>query len=285
MKNGIPNYNEIVFTDKQKEEIVRLYTEKKLSTPKIGKIMGCGYQKICTILDEFNIPRVGNGQRKYHINEEYFDNIDTLNKAYVLGLMYADGCNFPPKHTAFLSLQEGDRKLLEDINKELENETPLRIVDQSKMGEKRGNGYSYNNMCTLNMFSTHICNSLTNLGVIRNKSLVLEFPNIDEKLYSHFLRGYFDGDGSVTRYIKNENNKQINITFTSTEQFCKKIKEILEYELNIHCGIGDAACHNGITKVAFVSGKSAVKVLDWMYKDADLYLQRKYDRYIEYTAA
>ena len=40
-----------------------------------------------------------------------------------------------------------------------------------------------------------------------------------------------------------------------------------------------------ITKVASLSGSSAIKLLDWMYADADLYLQRKYDRYIEYTAA
>lgn len=41
MKNGIPNYNEIIFTKEQKEEIVRLYVEEKLSTTKIGKIMNC----------------------------------------------------------------------------------------------------------------------------------------------------------------------------------------------------------------------------------------------------
>lgn len=282
MKNGIPNYNEIIFTKEQKEEIVRLYVEEKLSTPKIGKIMGCNYNKICHILDEFGVERVNNGRRKYNINEEYFDCINTPNKAYVLGLMCADGCNYPPKQTAFISLQESDRNLLEKINKELENETPLRIIDQSNRHE---NNYSYNNMCTLNMYSKHICNSLTNLGIVKNKSLVLEFPDIPKELYSHFLRGYFDGDGSIYQYIKNENNKRITLTFTSTEHFCKKIKEIVENELGIYCGIYDASCHNGITKVASLSGSSAVKLLDWMYEDADLYLQRKYDRYIKYTAA
>ena len=121
MKNGIPNYNEIVFTKEQKEEIVRLYIEEKLSTPKIDKIMGWNYNKIWHILDEFGVKRVNNGIRKYHINENYFDCIDTPNKAYVVGLMCADGCNFPPKYTANISLQESDRDLLERINKELEN--------------------------------------------------------------------------------------------------------------------------------------------------------------------
>lgn len=140
-------------------------------------------------------------------------------------------------------------------------------------------------MCTLNMYSAHICRSLTNLGVVKNKSLVLEFPDISPNLYSHFLRGYFDGDGSLYRYAKNENNKRITLTFTSTEQFCVKIKEIVEKELGIYCGIYDASCHNGITKVASLSGTSAMKLMDWMYKDADLYLDRKYKRYLEYAAA
>lgn len=283
MKNGIPNYNEIVFTKEQKEEIVKLYVEDKLSTTKIGKIMGCNYNKICRILDEFGIKRVNNGQRKYHLNENYFDNIDTPNKAYVLGLFFADGCNFPPKGTAFISLQESDKKLLENISKEIESNNPLKTIDQSN--RKSEKNYSYNNMCTLNMNSRHLCSSLEKLGAVRNKSLVLEFPDIPEELYSHFLRGYYDGDGSVYRYIKNENNKRITLTITSTENFCKRVKEIVEKELGIYCGIYDASCHNGITKVASLSGTSAVKLMDWMYKDADLYLQRKYDRYIEYTAA
>lgn len=140
-------------------------------------------------------------------------------------------------------------------------------------------------MCTLNMNSRHLCNSLEKLGAVRNKSLVLEFPNIPKDLYSHFVRGYYDGDGSVYRYIKNENNKRITLTITSTENFCEKIKDIVEKELGIYCGIYDASCHNGITKVASITGTSAIKLMNWMYKDADLYLQRKYDRYIEYTAA
>lgn len=280
MKNGIPNYNEIIFTKEQKEEIVRLYVEEKLSTPKIGKIMNCNYNKICHILDEFNIDRVGNGLRKYKLHENYFDNIDTPNKAYVLGLMCADGCNYPPKRTAFISLQESDREVLEKIKKELKSEQPLKIIDQSKIGDKRGNGYSYNNMCTFYIYSGHICHSLTNLGVVKNKSLVLEFPNINEELYSHFIRGYFDGDGSI---YQNKNNNRITITFTSTENFCKKLKEILENKLDIYCGIYESSCHNNITKVASLSGASAIKLLNWMYADADLYLQRKYNLYVEYT--
>lgn len=244
--------------------------------------MGCNYNKICHILDEFKIQRVNNGLRKYNLNEEYFDCIDIPNKAYILGLMCADGCNYPPKHTAFISLQESDKNLLEKIRKEMDSNQPLRIIDQSS---RNHNNYTYNNMCTYNMHSTHICDSLTKLGVVKNKSLILEFPNIPETLYSHFIRGYFDGDGSIYQYVKNENNKSIRLTFTSTEKFCNKLKEVIENKLGIYCGIYDASCHNGITKILSATGTSSVKLLNWMYNNADLYLQRKHDRFVEYTAA
>lgn len=115
--------------------------------------------------------------------------------------------------------------------------------------------------------------------MIPNKSLDLKFPDISPLLYPHFIRGYFDGDGSI--YI-NKQKHRITVTITSTKQFCEKIKDITEKELGIFCGIYDASCHNGITKVNSMSGKSAVKFLDWIYKDADLYMERKYNKYCEY---
>lgn len=282
MKNGKPNYNEIVFTQEEKERIVKFYVEEKLSTPKIGKIMNCSYNKIVRTLNEFNIKRTNNGLRKYNLNENYFDIIDTPNKAYILGLICADGCNFPPKGTVFISLQESDKDLLEKIRKEIHSECPLKFVDQSK---RTNSNYTYNNMYTMSMYSKHMCSSLEKLGVVKNKSLVLKYPDIPNNLHSHFLRGYFDGDGSIYRHVKKENNKMITLTFTSTEKFCVKAKEIIENELNIRCAIYDASCHNGITKVLTITGAAAKKLLDWMYNDADLYLERKYNRYIEYTAA
>jgi hypothetical protein len=279
MKNGIPNYNEIIFTKEQEEKIVDMYVNKHISTPKIGEEFGCSYNKICKVLNKYNIKRNYSSNRKYTLNETYFDNIDTPNKAYILGLMCADGCNFPPKGTAYISLQESDRELLEKIRKEIGSTKELVVIDNSN---RHDHGYSYNNMCTLNMYSRHICDSLTKLGVVRNKSLCLEFPEIDSSLHRHLLRGYFDGDGSVYRYYQ---KNKTTLTFTSTENFCKKIKEIVETELGIYCGIYDASNHNGITKVASLSGTSAMKLLDWMYKDADLYMERKYKRYIQYSAA
>ncbi len=65
--------------------------------------------------------------------------------------------------------------------------------------------------------------------------------------------------------------------------FCDGLKSYLEENLGINsCHIYDASCHNGITKTFYI-GKNddKIKFLEWMYKDADIYLQRKYDKYLE----
>ena len=95
----------------------------------------------------------------------------------------------------------------------------------------------------------------------------------------HFIRGYFDGDGSISK----GNRRGTLVTITSTERFCQAISDIVAKEIKINSGIYDASSHNGITKVFSLSGNNVCKkFLDWLYEDSTIYLQRKHDRYIEY---
>lgn len=267
------------FTKEEQENIVKLYKENGLSTVKIGKQYGVTHKVISRVLDLYGINRVGNGQRKYFLNEHYFDEIDTPEKAYILGFFYADGSNNISKQTVSMSLQEEDKNVLEQIRLNIGSERPLEFLDYSN---KHDFGYSYKNQYRLLIFSKCICNQLNNLGMTPNKSLTLEFPNwLNPELYSHFIRGYFDGDGSYCAYYTKSQKFQPLLTFTSTESFCKKIQEILIDKLDIPGGnIYDASCNNGITKVLSISGAIQVKkILDWLYKDSTIFLQRKFDKY------
>lgn len=277
MSKEKPNYNEIIFTDEQENQIIDMYLNQNMSTVKIGKMFGCTHKPILKVLERHNIPRTGVGQRKYKLDEHYFDVIDTPNKAYILGFLYADGNNSMEKQTIKMALEESDINILETIRNELNSEKPLVYVDNSKY---KRNGYTSKNQWYLEFHSKHMCEVLNDIGMIPNKSLKLEFPNIQENLYSHFIRGYFDGDGSIYKHCK---LNSATLTITSTESFCKKLKEICEKELGIYCGIYDASNHNGITKVFSIGCKNSCKILlDWLYTDAEMYLQRKYDRYISY---
>lgn len=279
MSKEKPNYNEIIFSENEEKEIIELYQNQNMSTVKIGKLYGCSHKKIAKILESYNIPRTGVGRRKYKINEEFFDKIDNQDKAYILGFLYADGCNYMPKQTISMSLQEEDFDILEKIRLCMENEHPLEYLDYSN---KHDFGYTYKNQWRMLIFSKHMCDSLNNLGMTPSKSLTLEFPKIEKEFYRHFIRGYFDGDGSVYQRFVNENNKPVILTITSTSSFLEQIKQIISDELCIKAGIYDASNHNGITKVLSMTKGASKIFLDWLYADANLYMQRKYDRYIKY---
>lgn len=269
----------IIFTEKEIEDIKNCYINGDSSVV-IGKKYNVSYKTILRLLHNSNIEiNQKRFVRKYTLNEEYFDKIDTQNKAYILGFLYADGHNGISKGTLTMSLQEDDFDILDKIRIELNSNKPLEYLDYSN---KNDYGYHYKNQYRLNVFSKHLCLSLLNLGMESNKSLTLKFPEIPSEFLSHFIRGYFDGDGSYCGHITQNGKFQPLLTFTSTNDFCISLKNIISKELNISCGnIYDASCHNGITKVLSISGKNQVKiVLDWLYKDADMYLKRKYNKYI-----
>lgn len=280
--NKKPKYNEIVFSEDQEKEIIDMYTNQKISTVKIGKYFSVGHKTIAKVLQKYNIPRTNVGRRRYDLDEHYFDSIDTPNKAYILGLFYADGYNSLDKRTIRLQLQYTDKDILEDIRKELNSEKPLKFIRCSD--KVASNGFISKDMYQLEIYSSHMCQVLEKLGMVQNKSLVLTFPTfLDESLYVHFIRGYFDGDGSFCPHYTKKGWFQALVTITSTEVFCESCLNIIRRETGVGGGIYDASSHNGITKVIYISGTNqAKKFFEWLYKDAELYLKRKHDLYIQY---
>lgn len=255
---------------KEYENIINLYNSG-LSQAKIGAIYNVGHYIIGKILKKCGVVARDDSHksRKYTINENYFDNIDTQNKAYVLGLFYSDGCNYPPQHRVKIELQERDRGVLDKINEEIQSNKPLSFVNLNKKN------HNWQNTYRLDITNKHISDRLVELGMVQNKSLVLEFPVwLDELLYPSFLRGYFDGDG----HIEWSNTKFI--TLVGTNQFCEYVKNFCESKLNIKCSVYNTANKDSNTKLFHICGKQRIKqFLDFIYKDADLYIERKYDIY------
>lgn len=270
------------FTKQEETNVCELYNNG-VSTVKIGKMYNVSHKVIARILEKNNIKRTGVGKRKYLLDEYYFDNIDNQNKAYILGFIYADGSNALSKSTINISLQKSDKDILEKMRAELKSSKPLVFLDYSN---KNDYGYHYKDQYALRFHSAHMCSKLLELGVYTDKSYTLKFPNFLRKdLLPHFIRGVFDGDGSISRYKASDKNHQINITITSTKDFCDELQSICQKELCINAGIYDASCKNGITKVFTIGGRNKAKIfLDWIYKDAELYLDRKYKRYQDYYA-
>jgi intein-encoded DNA endonuclease-like protein len=267
------------YTEEQREEIKNKYLSGN-STVVIGKEYGVSHKVIARTLESMGIARTGESRRKYKLDEHYMDVIDTPEKAYILGFFYADGSVNTPKQTVAMSLQEEDGYILERIRNCFSSEKPLEYLDYSN---KHDFGYSYKNQYRLLFFSKYLCKELINKGMLQNKSLILEYPEwMPEELHRHFIRGYFDGDGSIVVHKKAGHKTQTTFSITSTEKFCKSVQNILINELDIGGGnIYDASCHNGITRCLSINGNiQTKKIFDWLYSDTDFYLTRKYEKYI-----
>lgn len=251
--------------------IVALYNSG-LSAQKIGDMYAVYASTIRKILNKCNVQMRDDSHkyRKYTLNENYFDVIDDQNKAYILGLLYADGCNYTKTNMIKLELQERDRDILEKINSKLNSNRVLEYIDLHSKNENWQSTYR------LTIVNKHMSQTLNDIGMVPRKSLILEFPTCLEKdLYSHFIRGYIDGDGCIY------NGKQKFITCATTKQFCESIINILQEELNIHTYYRDIPGEqDSPTKLLYIGGISKIKTfLDYIYEDAELYIQRKYDTY------
>ena len=265
----------------EEKEMIKALYENHVSTVKIGQLYGVWNKSIAAVLDEYGIERNQNEMvRRYNVDQHYFDVIDTPNKAYVLGFLSADGCNFPSKCTISMSLEECDREVLEAIREDMKNEHPLEYIDYSN---KHDFGYTYKNQYRMLIFSKHMCNQLTDKGVVPNKSLQLKFSSkVKPEFYSHYVRGVFDGDGSIGVKSLESYTGSISISLTSTFDFCNSLALILD-GLGVDYIIGEASNHNGITAALYISKAKSKKVfLDWIYKDAELFLERKHDIYIKH---
>jgi hypothetical protein len=210
--------------------------------------------------------------RKYWVNDHYFDVIDTEEKAYFIGLLYADGTNSLKKTEVNLRLQEGDIEILEKYKNILQPEKQLYF--NLKKSEKHQNIYA------LVINSKAISVRLNELGVVPNKTFLTTFPEwLDEKLYSHFIRGYFDGDGCI--HIRKKDN-MLCFSFTGTELLLTKIMNILIENCNLNTAKFNTRFperNNCTRSFAYGGNGNARKFYDFIYKDAIMFLKRKKDKF------
>lgn len=264
------------FSDELYQRIIKLHLDGLLHKDISYRLL-VSNQGINNTLDRNNIPRMSISQRNQHIkrNSHYFDNIDTKNKAYTLGMIFADGNNFckPGKNALTIVLQEEDKSVLERIRQEIEYDAPLRFYNMKKKKE------IYHNTYGLVVCDEYMCTKLLELGVVNNKSLKVKFPNyISDELISHFIRGYFDGDGSI--YYDDKRSKA-STTICGTYDFVSHVSEILH-----NMGIKNhlyhpKQCGDSDTYVMATTGnKSSYNFLTWMYQDADIKMERKYNKYL-----
>lgn len=270
-------------TKEQVLEVVKLYESKEYTCKDIAKIYDVWPNSIVGLLKRrgFNLKNHKKLSKKYTINEEYFDIINAEDKAYFLGFLYADGCNYETRASIQISLQEEDLGILEELNKKINSNRPIRFC--KKAMESRKNQYC------LTVSSRYMSKRLAELGCVQKKSLILKFPTeeqVPKYLLRHFIRGYFDGDGhfSITKKketLKVNSTMGCGFSIVSTEDFCIKLQEIVLKELSIESRLLTRFPErNNSTRTFLLTRKTdVIKFLGWIYEDATIYLERKYQKY------
>ncbi len=258
-------------TDEQKIEICRKYQTNNYTLNDLAIEFSVVPTSIKSILLKRNIEIINRVYSKYTINKNYFDIIDTEDKAYFLGLLYADGYNSTNRFG--IDLQEKDKEILYLFSTYLESNHPITI---RKLNDKNKNWQNQYKLCISN---TYLCNQLTKLGCIPRKSLVLTFPTEEQVpfyLIRHFIRGMWDGDGSI--YVS---NNRIGTNITSTYAICNSISDILSTQCYFTGTICKDKRSKHTTSILYLTGSKAITFLRWIYQDSTIYLKRKYEKYLE----
>ena len=247
----------------------------------------------------------GKFEREYQINEKFFETIDSEEKAYVLGFLYADGCNFISKNgqKSIIACQlEQDKDILEKITSAMQSTYPLHTEIQ-----KENNKVKY----IFRVYSNQLSDDLYKYGVVYKKSLTLVFPDLrifkSEDLVKHFIRGIFDGDGCIwmgkpkyreytdkkTGKIYNKLSLGTKFTFTGNINFIKPLQDYLVSKIGLSktkLNFSKAKNPNNTTSEGVCtmeySGRGNIKKLyDYMYTDATIYGNRKKSKFEEIFCA
>ena len=257
----------IAWTDEQVAYIINKYLNENYTLKQLGKEFNCSYPTIRNLLNKHKIKSRGNKQG-YPRDEFYFNKIDTEEKAYWLGFLYADGCVHFNNYE--ISVNITDKEHIEKFKAAIKafNHNITEIQDKR-----------FQNAKTLYQFSIRdkqLHQDLIKWGCIPQKSLLInKIPNIPRDYVSHFLRGYFDGDGSL-HYLRGTNNYRIS--FVGTKDFLNDIQKELQTNVSLQSNIA------GKAYVLQIAGRRQIeRILNYLYNNSkeNNRLNRKYQKYLD----
>ena len=261
----------------ERERLMNVIIKEYFATPEtersltqLHKKYGVKRQTIAKYLKQDGF-EVVNQQNRLRCNEHVFDVIDTEEKAYWLGFLYADGNISSNGHRLEVILAIKDVDHLEKFRKFLNLETKVRIAKNSGKGEF---------IARLSVRNKNIWTQLNNKGCVPKKSLILQFPNenvfANKNLIYDFIRGYCDGDGCLMLH-QHEAKIKTNVSFVGTEIFLIELEKFL----NIKGFIGSKSSKNHVNKAFELkyAGTKARKIARLLYENSNIYLDRKYKIY------
>ena len=260
----------IEYSPQDKSRIIELYNLGTVSLEKIGQEIGVSRSAIKTLLIKEGVYVQNKRARKFTGNFNYFETIDTPEKAYWLGFIFADGCVSPKRigqggACLKIRLHPKDREHLEKFVSCLEGNFEIK--------ERINSGYSEGQPCIdLEINSHKMVSDLISQGVLPVKSPILKPPSLKPELEMDFIRGYFDGDGSI---YKNPQGNNYTVSFVGTKEILIWIQSKLQLNQKLEKRQQE---HNNCFYFRVGGTNKPFKLLSKLYND-NICLQRKYNIY------
>lgn len=288
-----------------KETLEKLYIAEKKSLAEIADIYNCSRQYIKKKMTQLGIERrsrsearevalnsnkfyydkkLEDGERervflkKHTINEKFFSSWSGA-MAYVLGVIYTDGnlsyTKAPHAKKTYLrfSIAQKEPEILEKVLALMGADYPIR---------KKSNLVN-NRKIEINYFeiqNENLCKDLINLGVTPKKSLTIKFPNIPHEFIRHFVRGCWDGDGSIS---KGSNSNTFRASFVSgSYHFLFNLVNYLKSE-GFEVKPFKVEKKNPIFYFKIDGNQQCSKLFHFLYDDVspNMFLDRKFKKFVD----
>ncbi len=270
-------------SDKLPEAILKyLYYDCNLSLADIGQKFGCSRMYIMKLCRLYNIPRRSKsnarleaekkgkiaGQTFHNINKNFFKEWSPAS-AWVLGLLFTDGhISIHGSGNYVVSLSSIDYSLLLNVKNLMKSTHPIRRASKKQP-----------NLYTLQFARDEMVADLMRLGMVPRKSLVIKFPEMPKEFHRHFIRGCWDGDGSV--FFDKKNPKFLRAHYISgSKDFIYELEKILQTEVGLPSKM---IYHRDKYYYFRYARENSIKLFHYLYDDVspDMYLDRKYNKFIQ----
>jgi len=259
-------------------QVKDLYLEGK-TTKEISKIINKSDVTVRTYLKDLKIFVPYRDYRLNYTNLDFFHEINTKEKAYWLGFIYADGYVYEKLYKTSIELSKKDIHHLQKFT---------NIFLKSKTISSKPNICAFTNKpsesARFEIYSKELYYDLANCGIRPCKTYE---DNVDvlncvpETLLHHFIRGVMDGDGGVTQH---SNKKRIaKFYITGNLNLLNKIQTILKKNIptlsDVEIGDRLSIC----SVLQYGKQDDLISIYNWLYIDSDssILLERKYNKFKE----
>lgn len=251
------------------EEIIEkaydLIVNKKYSASKACKELKVDRGTMCKRLKEkYGDIFLPDGKKR--VDSNYFNEINSEDKAYWLGFLTADG--YVKNNIIELALAEKDKEHIEKFKNAIKSEHTIG-KKKTILNDKEFLSYR------ITLRDNKMGEDLASYGLDNNKSYNAFIPSIFKLPYQfvrHYMRGLFDGDGSIYNGANG-----INISIVSGS---KEMAKDIYYTVKQHTGLKMFYRKSrDLHELRLFSQKDVNKFLSWLYDESSIYLDRKYNKF------